>query len=138
MMVLSLAACGNGDETPTTEPNTPTAPAQTKPQESTQAPTEAEPVGELTETARWSLRYDPEIWVWEDEEALDDDDYRSMFTMIIPDPEDEEEELVWFRINAREVELKANMGKQQLDQWQTGWLVLDDEEKVVGSTTVIV
>ena len=40
--------------------------------------------------------------------------------------------------NTLEVELKANMGKQQLDQWQTGWLVLDDEEKVVGSTTVIV
>ena len=121
MMVLSLAACGNGDETPTTEPNTPTAPAQTKPQESTQAPTEAEPVGELTETARWSLRYDPEIWAWEDEDALDDGDYRSRLTMIIPDPEDKEEELVWFRINAMEVDhenFRSNLRRDGFDQYE--------------------
>jgi hypothetical protein len=29
------------------------------------------------------------------------------------------------------------MGKQCLKQWQQGWLVLDDEEKVGSSTTVI-
>lgn len=40
--------------------------------------------------------------------------------------------------NDLEVMLKANMGKQCLNQWQQGWLVLDDEEKVGGSTTVIV
>lgn len=40
--------------------------------------------------------------------------------------------------NDLEVVLKANMGKQCLNQWQQGWLVLDDEEKVGGSTTVIV
>ena len=40
--------------------------------------------------------------------------------------------------NDLEVMLKANMGKQCLKQWQLGWLVLDDEEKVGGSTTVIV
>jgi hypothetical protein len=40
--------------------------------------------------------------------------------------------------NDLEVMLKANMGKQCLKQWQQGWLVLDDEEKVGGSTTVIV
>ena len=40
--------------------------------------------------------------------------------------------------NDLEVVLKANMGKQCLKQWQQGWLVLDDEEKVGGSTTVIV
>lgn len=39
--------------------------------------------------------------------------------------------------NDLEVMLKANMGKQCLKQWQQGWLVLDDEEKVGGSTTVI-
>ena len=40
--------------------------------------------------------------------------------------------------NDLEMMLKANMGKQCLKQWQLGWLVLDDEEKVGGSTTVIV
>ena len=40
--------------------------------------------------------------------------------------------------NDLEVMLKANMGKQRLDQWQEGWLVLDDEEKVGTKTTVIV
>ena len=40
--------------------------------------------------------------------------------------------------NDLEVMLKANMGKQCLNQWQQGWLVLDDEKKVGGSTTVIV
>ena len=40
--------------------------------------------------------------------------------------------------NDLEVMLKANMGKQCLMQWQQGWLVLDDEEKVGGNTTVIV
>ena len=40
--------------------------------------------------------------------------------------------------NDLEVMLKAHMGKQSLNQWQEGWLVLDDEEKVGGNTTVIV
>lgn len=40
--------------------------------------------------------------------------------------------------NDLEVLLKANMGKQCLKQWQQGWLVLDNEEKVGGSTTVVV
>ena len=103
MMVLSLAACGGGKEDPA------------------EASTEAEPAGELTETARWSLRYDPEIWAWEDEEALDDDDYRSMFTIIIPDPEDEEDELVWFRINAMEVDhenFRSNLRRDGFDQYE--------------------
>lgn len=32
--------------------------------------------------------------------------------------------------NTLEVMLKANMGKQQLSQWKTGWLVLDDTQPV--------
>ena len=39
--------------------------------------------------------------------------------------------------NDLEVMLKAHMGKQQLSQWQTGWLVLDDEGTVTDHTTVI-
>ena len=39
--------------------------------------------------------------------------------------------------NDLEVMLKAHMGKQQLNQWQTGWLVLDNEETVTEHTTVI-
>ena len=39
--------------------------------------------------------------------------------------------------NDLEVMLNAHMGKQQLSQWQTGWLVLDNEETVTDHTTVI-
>ena len=39
--------------------------------------------------------------------------------------------------NDLEVMLKAHMGKQQLSQWQTGWLVLDDEETVTDHAMVI-
>ena len=39
--------------------------------------------------------------------------------------------------NNLDVMLKARMGKQQLSQWQTGWLVLDDEKTVTASTTVV-
>lgn len=39
--------------------------------------------------------------------------------------------------NDLEVMLKAHMGKQQLSQWQTGWLVLDDEETVTEHTSVV-
>ena len=40
--------------------------------------------------------------------------------------------------NDLDVMVKANTGKQRLAQWQQGWLILDNEEKVGGSTTVIV
>jgi hypothetical protein len=39
--------------------------------------------------------------------------------------------------NTLEVMLKAHMGKQCLTQWQVGWLVLDDTEKVADNTTVV-
>ena len=39
--------------------------------------------------------------------------------------------------NDLEVMLKAHSGKQQLCQWQTGWLVLEDEITVTDHTTVI-
>ena len=40
--------------------------------------------------------------------------------------------------NDLDVMVKANTGKQRLAQWQQGWLILDNEEKVGGSTMVIV
>ena len=39
--------------------------------------------------------------------------------------------------NDLDVMVKAHMGKQRLTQWQTGWLILDDQEKVTGHTTVV-
>ena len=39
--------------------------------------------------------------------------------------------------NDLEVMLKAHMGKQKLSRWQTGWLVLDDEETVQSKSWVI-
>lgn len=38
--------------------------------------------------------------------------------------------------NTLERELKAHMGKQQLCQWQSGWLVLNDTDTVAGHETV--
>ena len=38
--------------------------------------------------------------------------------------------------NDLEVNLKAHTGKQQMAQWQTGWLVLDDENSVSSNTSV--
>ena len=55
MMVLSLAACGGGGEAS----NDPSKAIEAPTKALTGTPTEAEPAGELTETARWSLRYDP-------------------------------------------------------------------------------
>lgn len=39
--------------------------------------------------------------------------------------------------NDLEVMLKAHMGKQRLDHWQTGWLVLDDEETIGDHASVV-
>ncbi len=39
--------------------------------------------------------------------------------------------------NTLEVELKAHMGKQQVSQWKEGWLVLDTEEKITPSYTIL-
>ena len=36
--------------------------------------------------------------------------------------------------NDLEVMLKTHMGKQKLDHWQTGWLILDDEDIVTDHT----
>lgn len=107
VMLLSLVACSSGEGTPTkepkpaatTEPKVTTAPAQTKPQETTQPPVEELP-GELVETSRWSLRYDPEVWVLEDEDALCDDDYDSSISIMIPDPENAGYGLVHLTVSA--------------------------------------
>ena len=39
--------------------------------------------------------------------------------------------------NTLEVNLKAHMGKQLLDQWQSGWLILDDTDTVSVYATVV-
>ena len=121
VMVLSLAACGGSGEASNDPSKETDAPKATEGSEEIEASTDPEPVGELVETARWSMRYDPEIWAWEDKDALDDDDYRSMLTMIIPDPENKEEELVWFRVNAREADhenFRSNLRRDGFDQYE--------------------
>lgn len=39
--------------------------------------------------------------------------------------------------NTLDVELKAHMGKQCIAQWKEGWLILDTEEKITPSYTII-
>ena len=39
--------------------------------------------------------------------------------------------------NTLEVNLRANMGKQQLDRWQEGWLILDTTEQLPKAVTVV-
>lgn len=94
LMMLSIAACGES-ETPAKIPTK--APTQaTEPAETTAPPTEAE--GELIEASLFSFRYDPELWVI-DEEPEDD---WAFVSMQIPNPEDPEDYLVWLDISAIE------------------------------------
>ena len=121
VMVLSLAACGGGGETANDPPKETDGPKATEGTKETEASTDPEPVGELVETTRWSMRYDPEIWSWEDKDALDDSDYRSMFTLIIPDPENEDDELVWFRVAAMEIDhenFRSHLRRDGFDQYE--------------------
>ena len=62
---------------------------------------------------------------------LDDGERReaTILEAYVFDPEVPENDL--------DVLLKAHMGKQRLEQWQQGWLILDNEEKTGGNTTVI-
>ncbi len=39
--------------------------------------------------------------------------------------------------NTLEVNLRANMGKQRIERWQTGWLVLDSMETLGTNATII-
>ena len=132
VMLLSLAACSSGGAETTTAPKTTTepqktteaetteAPAQTDPQESTEAPTDDLP-GELVETTFWSLRYDPEVWVWEYEEALYDSDYESSLYLMIPDPEDPEYGLTYFSVYARETDhenFRSNLRDNGFDEYE--------------------
>ena len=39
--------------------------------------------------------------------------------------------------NTLEVNLRANMGKQRIERWQTGWLVLDSTETLDTDVTII-
>lgn len=115
VMLLSLAACGGGgedvkaDDTKATETQEVTEPSTT------------EPAGEQVLASRWSLYYDPQVWVWEGEDALSETDYRSMLTMVIPDPENEDDELVWFRVRAMETDhesFRSNLRTYGFDQYE--------------------
>ena len=99
VLALSFAACGAKEEPAkpaTSEPTSAPAAAATPKPAPTATPA---PKGELMETSRWSLTYDPDVWVL-DEDDPEDNDYYTRLTMRIPDPEDEDDYLVWFDINA--------------------------------------
>lgn len=118
VLLLSLAACGGSKEPPTTDPKE-TDPIQTKPQET--KPAEEELPGELVETSRWSLRYDPEVWELEYEDALCDDEYDSTLSIIIPDPKDENSELAGFSVSAMVTDHKNfrdNLRNNGFDQYE--------------------
>jgi len=101
-MVFVLVACGGGEE------NLPENNAPNSSESTTDPDTEpdAAHVGELMETSRWSFTYDPELWVYEEDEP-EDSDYTSSITMEIPDPENPDDYLVWFNIYASEGELSS-------------------------------
>ena len=122
VLLLSLAACGSKDPATTDPKETGTAqdkPKETKPKETT--PSAEELPGELVETSRWSLRYDPEVWELEYEDALCDDDYDSSLSLIIPDPEDENYELAAFSIRAIVTDhhnFRDNLRSNGFDQYE--------------------
>lgn len=120
VMLLSLAACNSGKETSTTEPKNNSVPSQNNPQDTTQPSAEDLP-GELVETGRWSLRYDPEVWVWEDEDALYDSDYESSLSIMIPNPEDADYGLVYLSISAMVTDhnnFRSNLRYYGFDQYE--------------------
>lgn len=119
VMLLCLAACNSGGKTPSTEPNG-TTPGQTNSQDATNPSTE-NLTGEFVKTARWNLRYDPEVWIMEDEDALYDSDYESSLSIIIPDPEEEDDALVHFSVRAMETEhynFRSNLLDNGFDQYE--------------------
>ena len=119
-MLLCLTACVGGGETPTTTAPKATTPGQTNPQQPSQPPVSDLP-GELVQTARWSLRYDPAVWSLEDEDSLSDTDYYSSIELFIPDPAEEGESLVWLEVNAMETDhdnFRSNLRDSGFDMYE--------------------
>lgn len=117
VMLLSLAACNGDDKAPDTQPNKDTKPSLTNPQ----ASTPADLPGELVETTHWSLRYDSEVWELEYEDALYESDYESSLSIIVPDPEDADYELVCLSISARETDhynFRSNLREAGFDEYE--------------------
>lgn len=107
-MAAALAACGGKEEEPNDVVESVTEAKEEEPEEKPEPEPvpEPEPAGELMETSRWSFTYDPEVWVYEEDEP-EDSDYTSSITMEIPDPADPEDYLVWFNIYASIGELSS-------------------------------
>ncbi|MBQ3076331.1 MAG: hypothetical protein IJC43_00595 [Clostridia bacterium] len=109
LLAFTLVACSDEGETPppengggeTADPGTPEGGETADP---------PAPTGELMETSRWSFTYDPEVWVYEEDEP-EDSDWTSSITMEIPDPADPEDYLVWFNVYASEGELSSFRSK---------------------------
>lgn len=110
LMLLSLCACGDkgGDTIGENIGDNSSISSNTEPEKTPEPKPEAEPTpepepeltGELLETDFWSLRYDPEIWAFDEEEdAWFSDDYAEA-TLYIMDPEDPDYYLIAFEIVA--------------------------------------
>ena len=107
-MTAALTACGGKKEEPE---DVVEAVQEVKEEAPTEAPEpepepEPEPTGELMETSRFSFRYDPAVWVYEEDEP-EDSDYTSSITMEILDPADPEDYLVWFNLYASKGDLSG-------------------------------
>lgn len=116
VLLLSLAACG-GKEPPATEPKD-TKPDQAETKDTVGSDVDDLP-GELVETSRWSLRYDPEVWSLEYEDALCDDEYDSTISIIIPDSEGYE--LVYLSVSAMVTDhynFRSNLRNNGFDQYE--------------------
>lgn len=94
-MLAALGACAQGEpvekqtqtsDTIQTDPTEePTSPSQTEPTETTGTP-EAEL--ETLEATQWTLRYDPQVWYFTEEDFMDLETW-SDIVMVIPDGEDD-------------------------------------------------
>jgi len=120
VMLLSLAACSGGGETPTTKPKATNAPAQSTTQ-STTKPSDEDLPGELVKTAFWNLRYDDKVWAWEDEDSLYESDYEATLTIVIPDSKNADESLVRLCVSAWDTDhhnFRDNLRENGFDQYE--------------------
>ncbi len=109
VLLLGLCACGDkgGDTIGDNISDDSSISSEIKPEATPEAPKpeatpepEPEPVGELLENDYWSLRYDPEVWAFDEEEDVWFDDDYAEATLYIMDPEDPEYYLISFQIVA--------------------------------------
>ncbi len=98
VMLLSLVACGgNKEPAPEPEPEPEPAPEPVEPPVPDEPP---KPAGKSLEANLWTLTYDDSVWTYNEEDDLNDQEEYSSLNIMIPNPDSEDENLIWISIRA--------------------------------------